>query len=167
MVKGFLRCSSLSQLAMIRLPPKLRKWLQRLIIGEGLEVGSHTIRITPDYIDLAGLTADPTELNAGRLWFRSDTGKVRYSPDGTAVKDMASAPIDTGDIADGAVTTPKLANGAVTSDKIADGAVGTAKIADGAVTDAKVASGISPSKIGTGDLNLGSGKLTCGVIEVS
>jgi len=40
------------------------------------------------------------------------------------------------------------------------------EIADGAVTNAKIAPGISPDKIGTGDLNLGTGTLTAGMVSV-
>jgi hypothetical protein len=79
---------------------------------------------------------------------------------------IAPGAITTDRIADNAVTTAKIALGAVTSDRIADGAVTTAKIADGAVTDAKIASGISPSKIAPGNLNLGSGTLIAGAIQV-
>ena len=69
-------------------------------------------------------------------------------------------------LADGAVTEAKLASNAVTNEKIANSAISTTKIADGAVTNAKVASGISPSKIATGNLNLGTGTLTAGEVQV-
>jgi len=121
-----------------------------------LKIGNRTIYILSDRIRLAGLTSDPTDLVAGDVWLRSDTGKIKYTPDGSAVSEMATAPIQSGDIADGAVTTAKIADGAVT----------TAKIADGAVTDAKITGPISPSKIGQGNLNLGTGKLTCGQVQV-
>jgi len=79
---------------------------------------------------------------------------------------IADSAITTSKIADGAVTSAKLADSVVTTAKIADSAVTTDKIADSAVTDAKIASGISPSKIAQGDLNLGSGTLTCGQVTV-
>jgi len=121
-----------------------------------LKVGSKTVYIKSDRITLAPLTADPTSLTQGDLWFNSNEGKVKFTPDGSAVKNFAIAPITTTDIADGAITTEKIANGAITTDKIADGAV----------TDVKITGPISPSKIGQGDLNLGSGKLTCGEVQV-
>jgi hypothetical protein len=47
---------------------------------------------TFDYVTLRGLTADPT-LVAGRLWFRSDLGQLRYTPDGTTVYVIDPAPV--------------------------------------------------------------------------
>jgi len=88
---------------------------------------------------------------------------------------IAYSAITTTELADGAVTTAKLANGAVTTAKLADGAVTTAKIADDAVTSAKIATGavhdyhiseVTPGKITEGDLNLGTGTLYCGAIQV-
>jgi len=43
--------------------------------------------ITLDDVTLASLTADPT-LAAGKMFFRSDLGSLRYSPDGTSVKGL-------------------------------------------------------------------------------
>jgi len=40
-----------------------------------------------DYITLKGLTADPA-LAAGRIWFRSDLKKLRFSPDGTTALNL-------------------------------------------------------------------------------
>jgi hypothetical protein len=40
--------------------------------------------ITLDDATLASLTADPT-LAKGKLWYRSDLSRIRYSPDGTSV----------------------------------------------------------------------------------
>jgi len=154
-----------------KIKEKLVNWLldgvliNRLKVVK-LEIGKHTIYILSDRIRLAGLTSDPTDLVSGDMWLRSDVGKIKYTPDGTTVVETATTPIQTGDIADGAVTSPKIADGAVTTTKIANGAVTTAKIADGAVTDAKISGPISPSKIGQGDLNLGSGKLICGQVQV-
>jgi len=54
-----------------------------------LEVGNNTIIIGPDYIEFSGLTADPA-LAPGRIWFRSDLNKLRWSPDGSTVKDLTS-----------------------------------------------------------------------------
>jgi len=131
-----------------------------------IAIGSATLYIKSDRISFPSLTSDPTEYQAGDLWFNASDSRLKYSPDGTAVSSLAPAPVSTGDIADGAVTSAKIANGAVTSDKIADSAVTSAKIADGAVTDAKITGPISPSKIGEGDLNLGTGTLTCGQVNV-
>jgi len=131
-----------------------------------LKVGNSTVYVKSDRITLAALSSDPTSLTQGDMWFNSTDGKIKFTPDGTAVKVLPPAPITTDDIADGAITTAKIADSAVTEAKIANGAVTTAKIADGAVTDAKITGPISPSKIGQGDLNLGSGKLTCGQVQV-
>jgi hypothetical protein len=43
---------------------------------------------------LASLTADPT-LASGLLWFRSDLGRLRFSPDGSAVKEFVHRDGDT------------------------------------------------------------------------
>lgn len=67
--------------------------IRRLIAEEGLpalKVGASTVKINPDSIDLAQLTADPS-LAAGRVWFRSDEGKLYYSPDGSTVKEVGAA----------------------------------------------------------------------------
>ena len=56
--------------------------LDELIVDE-LKLGKGTISILSDYIDLAGLTSDPA-LVAGRLWYRSDLGRLRYT-DGSEI----------------------------------------------------------------------------------
>jgi hypothetical protein len=43
-----------------------------------------TTSMATQQVTLAPLTADPT-LIAGRMWFRSDLGRIRYSPDGVNV----------------------------------------------------------------------------------
>ena len=48
-----------------------------------IQVGSRTITIYPDYIDLAELTADPPP-KAGRLWYNADQKSLKYS-DGEAI----------------------------------------------------------------------------------
>jgi len=45
-----------------------------------------------DYITLKGLTADPA-LAAGRIWFRSDLGQLRYTPDGSTIYVIDPAPV--------------------------------------------------------------------------
>jgi len=47
---------------------------------------------TLDYVTLKGLTADPP-LAPGRIWFRSDLGQLRYTPDGTTVYVIDPAPV--------------------------------------------------------------------------
>lgn len=157
--------------------------LRNIVIEElrvkKLHVGEHTIYIKSDRITFMSLTADPSSVTAGDLWYRSDLQKFKFAVDTNVANaktiptvpigtdDIADSSITTSKIADGAVTTAKIADGAVTTAKIVDGAVTTAKIADGAVTDAKITGPISPSKIGAGDLNLGSGVLTCGGINVN
>jgi hypothetical protein len=49
-----------------------------------LKIGDKTVTIDANSVTLPGLTADPT-LAAGKMWFRSDLSRVRYSPDGTSV----------------------------------------------------------------------------------
>jgi len=100
-----------------------------------------------DYLDLVNRLADPV-LAVGRLWFREDLVKLRFSPDGTTVKEIAWAgdlsshitatPIDHPDLS---VTTAKIADGAILEAKIADAAVTTAKLADAAVTPLKLSFG--------------------------
>jgi len=50
-----------------------------------VRVGGGTITITDEYVDFAPLTADPS-LVEGRVWFRKDLDRFRYSPDGKTVK---------------------------------------------------------------------------------
>jgi len=119
-----------------------------------------TVSIKSDRITLAALTSDPASLSEGDLYYRSDLGKVRF------VKLVDTTPTPT-DLLVSPVQTADIADGAVTEAKIADGAVSTAKIADGAVTDAKITGPISPGKIGTGDLDLGTGTLSCGTVNAS
>jgi hypothetical protein len=56
---------------------------------------------------LTGLTADPA-LAAGKLWFRSDLRQIRWSPDGSAVKQVY--PADWGDITNKPSTFPPSAH---------------------------------------------------------
>lgn len=53
-----------------------------------LKIGDKTVVITGSYIDLPGLTSDPS-LISGRMWYRSDLGKMRYY-DGTNVKNFGA-----------------------------------------------------------------------------
>jgi len=76
----------------LRLKERVVNWLVRNVTIEKLRVrklkiGNNTVVIAPDYIDLPGLSADPT-LSAGRIWFRSDLSKLRWSPDGSTVSDI-------------------------------------------------------------------------------
>jgi len=64
-----------------RLKKRFVKWL--LSDLDELRIGKNTVTVTGDYIDFSPLTADPT-LSAGRVWFRSDLGRLIYSPDGTS-----------------------------------------------------------------------------------
>jgi len=65
---------------------KLLKWLLKDGLPE-LKVGGNTIKIDGESIILPALTADPT-LEQGKIWFR-DTGKIRWSPDGSTVKEVS------------------------------------------------------------------------------
>ena len=62
----------------------------------------------------------------------------------------------------GTITGSDLTDGAVTTAKLIDGAITSAKIADGTIADADISgsAAISPSKIGTGALDLGANGLT-------
>jgi len=69
-------------------------WLLGDVVIEKLKVleiesGKSSIKVTGDYIDLSPLTGDPA-LSAGRVWFRSDLGGLRYSPDGSKIFDVRS-----------------------------------------------------------------------------
>jgi len=70
------------------------KWLRRKILEwllkdlPEIKIGERTTIIDGSAVTLASLTADPT-LVAGKMWFRSDLGRVLQSPDGTTVKRLA------------------------------------------------------------------------------
>mgnify|MGYP000218034779 CR=1 FL=1 len=75
-----------------KLKNKLVNWLFKGVVVDELRVlrlrvGSGTTAVTGSYIDFPGLTSDPS-LVAGRVWFRSDLGKMRFSPDGSTVKEF-------------------------------------------------------------------------------
>jgi len=69
---------------------------------DGVDVSDHSSRhekggadevkslaaISTDEVTLASLTADPT-LVAGKMWFRSDLGRILQSPDGVITKRLA------------------------------------------------------------------------------
>jgi len=57
-----------------------------------LKIGEDTIVVDEDYIELSPLTADPA-LAEGRMWFRSDTDKAKWSPDGAIVEEFSTAGI--------------------------------------------------------------------------
>lgn len=80
----------------------LANWLLKDVVLEelrvrDLRVGNGTVRVRGSYIDLPGLTSDPA-LAAGRVWFRSDTGEIKHSPDGSTTKALASKPIARADL---------------------------------------------------------------------
>jgi len=77
---------------MKKLKQKLVNWLLKDVVVDELKVqrirvGSGTTIVTGSCIDFPGLTSDPT-LAAGRVWFRSDLKKFRFSPDGSTVKEF-------------------------------------------------------------------------------
>ena len=49
---------------------------------------SRVSNLSVDKVTLDSLSADPT-LTAGLLWFRSDLGRLRFSPDGTEVQELS------------------------------------------------------------------------------
>jgi hypothetical protein len=68
----------------------IRKKLFQLLFGNEIEIGENTVKIDGSSITLPGLTANPT-LAAGKMWFRSDTGTILYTPDGTNTRNIAPA----------------------------------------------------------------------------
>jgi len=100
-----------------------------------------------DWLDLVNRLTDPT-LAKGRLWFREDLIRLRFSHNGVGFKEIAwladikdhseAVPLDHADLS---VTTPKLADASVATPKLADLAVTAAKIADAAVTPVKLSFG--------------------------
>lgn len=46
-----------------------------------------------DYVPFASLTADPSPLKEGMMWFRSDTGELRWTPDGSTIYVIDPAPV--------------------------------------------------------------------------
>ena len=44
----------------------------------------HTVYVKPDRVTLHSLTADPSTVNAGDVWFRSDLGKAKLAVDAVA-----------------------------------------------------------------------------------
>ena len=107
-----------------------------------------TMRILSDRITFEPLTSDPTTVTKGDVWYNVNRGGLLLAIDNNPANAKLFKPIP------------------FTTDDLADNIITTEKIVDGAVTDSKIASGISPSKIATGDLNLGSGTLICGQIVV-
>ncbi|MEM1555452.1 MAG: hypothetical protein QXM54_02860 [Desulfurococcaceae archaeon] len=59
-----------------RIKKKFVEWLLKDI--DAIKVGKGTCILTSDFLELASLTSDPS-LAAGRLWFRSDLRRLRYS----------------------------------------------------------------------------------------
>ena len=141
----------------------------------------HTIKIFPDYIQFVGVTAKPAGATTGCLWYRVDVDRIYYQRGSEDVYIFDSAdyeyhkyasPLDHGDsvitsskLVDGCVLTRKIADRAVTGIKIALSAISTEHIVDSAITDSKIKGPISPAKIGEGDLNIGTGILTCGGVD--
>jgi hypothetical protein len=68
---------------------KLASWLLRdaeieELTVKRLKVGGGTVSVDGQSITLPGLTADPA-LAGGKVWYRSDLSRIRYSPDGVDV----------------------------------------------------------------------------------
>jgi len=122
-----------------------------------VEPKKSTTIILTDRITMSALTVNPVTVATGDWWFRQDLGRPIFAIDTVVANSKTGAivPVVTADISDLAVTSAKIADLAIT----------TAKIADTAVTDAKIAD-VSPGKILTGDLNLGTGTLTAGQVTV-
>ena len=63
-----------------------------------VKVGKNTVVIDDESIQLPALTSDPSTLAPGKLWYRSDLDKWRYSPDGSNVKQLGGAAVNFEDI---------------------------------------------------------------------
>jgi hypothetical protein len=50
-------------------------------------------KLNLDYIILNPLTADPSPLQKGMIWFRGDLGQLRYTPDGSTIYVIDPAPV--------------------------------------------------------------------------
>jgi hypothetical protein len=50
-------------------------------------------KLNLDYIVLNALSADPSPLQKGMIWFRGDLGQIRWSPDGSTVYVIDPAPV--------------------------------------------------------------------------
>ena len=75
------------------LAKKIRKTILNWLLKDGLpdvKIGEDPTVITGAHITLPGQTADPA-LAAGRIWLRSDLGRLRISPDGTTIKTLPNA----------------------------------------------------------------------------
>jgi hypothetical protein len=68
----------------------IRKKLFQLLFGNEIEIGDDTVKIDGNSVTLPGLTSNPT-LEAGKIWFRSDTGTIHYTPDGTNTMNITPA----------------------------------------------------------------------------
>jgi len=137
------------------------------IPAQVVEPKKSTTIILTDRITMSPLTANPATVATGDWWYRQDLGRPIFAIDTVVANSKTGVivPVVTDDIDNLAVTSGKLADSAVLTAKIADSAITTAKIADTAVTDAKIAN-VSPGKVLTGDLNLGTGTLTAGQVTV-
>jgi len=71
-----------------RIRRKVLEWLLKDGLPE-VKIGKNTIRIDGESIVLASLAADPT-LEAGKVWFRSDTGRIMWSPDGATIREVSA-----------------------------------------------------------------------------
>jgi len=112
------------------------------------------VLITHQSINFPPLTADPSTIAEGDLYYRQDKKRLVFvvqEDTNPTPKDLLTPPVQTADISDGAITTAKIADGAVTTAKLASGAVTTDKIADGAVSETKIADGaVSTAKLANG-----------------
>ena len=82
---------------MKKIKARLVNWLLKDVTLDELAVrrliiGNKTVKINPDSIQLAPLTADPSTLLQGLVWYRSDLDEFRYSPDGSEVKKATVTP---------------------------------------------------------------------------
>jgi hypothetical protein len=50
-------------------------------------------KLNLDYIILNPVTADPSPLQKGMIWFRGDLGQLRYTPDGSTIYVIDPAPV--------------------------------------------------------------------------
>jgi len=96
----------------------ISKWLRRKLLHwllkDGLpelRVGENTVNIDGNSITLPGLSSNPT-LAQGKLWYRSDISKLKFSPDGSNTTNILKEddPLNIAQIAGTALTGRNWSN---------------------------------------------------------
>ena len=148
--------------AMKRIKKKIAWWLikdlltdgvPRIKVKEKIEIGDPAKLLKDGTIVFAPLTSDPSTLEAGKMWFRSDLKEWRYSPDGSNVSTFHTIIAATPDEVAGEFMKQSdndyLANllENVFSADYAASVLNSSKITVGKVVDILSSTNITPSKI--------------------